>query len=158
MRFSEAGAATLDVSITLVALAAAADDAQLLAAVEAAAEEEACELAQNFAQAVEACRAGCIDIETAYDFRSSQARAHFGRIRTEALREVRAARLWISPSETPRRGTEAFAAACQRYINGGYDGLFMEGASPAGPTLTGVALDGLRRAAASGKLKATDTD
>lgn len=152
LQWSEASVATLSVSLELIALATLAGEEQFVAAVGAAAEEEACELAQNFAQAVETCRAGCIDIETAYDFRGSSARSHHSRIRTEALREVRAARLWISPSETPRRGTEAFAAACQRYINGGYDGLFLEGASPVGPRLTGVALDGLRRAAESGKL------
>lgn len=158
MRFAEAGTDLFNVAFNLSLFFVAADDPEAALEVVAAAESEACELAQNFAQAVEACRAGCIDVETAYNFRSSQSRGHFGRIRAEALREVKAAGLWISPSSTPRRGTGAFNAACQRYINGGYDGLFAGGASPAGPSLTGTALDGLRRAAASGKLKAAEAD
>ena len=76
----------------------------------------ACQISQNDAIAGDMCRAGCVDIEAAYGYRSSHIRTRFHRWLNEFLRDVRTARLWTAWNRYPQPGTDAFIQACARYL------------------------------------------
>ena len=75
-----------------------------------------CLLAQSDASRADACRAGCLDIEIAYEVRSSHIRYRYHRLLNEHLREVRASGLWYAWNRYPAVGTDEFARACARHL------------------------------------------
>ena len=61
------------------------------------------------------CRAGCLDIEAAYGWRSSHIRTRFSYLYNSFVRDVRTAGLWNQWNNFPEPGTDRFARACARY-------------------------------------------
>ena len=75
-----------------------------------------CGLFQSGAIGLEACRAGCTDIEAAYNVRESHVRSRFYRLFNEVVRPMKTSGLWTAWNRYPQSGTDAFARACARYL------------------------------------------
>ena len=75
-----------------------------------------CALAQDHARGMDACHAGCLDLEQVYNFRASRARARFQAVLNAELAPLRDAGLWGGFGNSPTAGTR-FDAACERYWN-----------------------------------------
>lgn len=76
----------------------------------------ACLEAQDTAQRQDACRSGCVDIETSYGVRSSHIRTRYLWFFNAHIREVRVAGLWNAWNRFPDPGSDAFIRACARYV------------------------------------------
>ena len=75
-----------------------------------------CRLAQIDAIAADACRAGCVDIETAYGVRSSHVRTRYHWLLNRFLRDMRTSGLWSQWNRFPEENTPQFGRACARYV------------------------------------------
>ena len=73
----------------------------------------ACVNVQAGAQALDACRAGCADIEAAYGVRSSYIRTRFHYFANAAFWEARASGLWTACSRFPAIDSDAFLRASE---------------------------------------------
>lgn len=69
---------------------------------------------QTAAIGVDACRAGCLDIETAYKVKSSHIRTRYLRLMNETLRVARTSGLWSAWNRYPDPNSDAFVRACAR--------------------------------------------
>ena len=76
----------------------------------------ACVVVQSDVQALDMCRAGCLDIEAAYGWRSSHIRSRFSAAYNAAVRDARAAGLWNQWNDFPDVDSERFARGCARYF------------------------------------------
>ena len=116
-------------------------------------EDAICGLAQEHVRTLDACSAGCQDLETAYASRQSHARARFRvlyRAETDALRRVG---LWRGYADSPAAGGRDFNAACDRYWSEGGDGAAANPVSrlAALPARAGHRVAKLRRHGAGGR-------
>ena len=99
-------------------------------------EDAVCALAQDHVRALDGCFAGCLDVETAYDFRRSHSRLRFRQVyiaERDALRDVG---LWDDYQNSATSGS-AFNAGCDRYWDGGQTGLAATSRIAALPALVG---------------------
>ena len=80
-------------------------------------EENFCLLAQEHVRNAEACHVGCVDLEVAYDVRSSHARNRFNQALQDDMAALRDAGLWTNYRNSPDPGTAAFSRACQAYLS-----------------------------------------
>ncbi len=76
--------------------------------------ERICDRVLDEVQQMDACNAGCVDIEAAYGVTNSQARRRFQARLTTRTNNLRAAGLWIGYD----RIAPNFDAACTQWING----------------------------------------
>ena len=91
---------------------------------------DVCLLAQNHVRGVDACYAGCVDVERAYGVRSSNARNRFYRLLREDRTALQDAGLWYDYRTFPVFGSAEFADAC--------DVLYENGATAAQSRLSGA--------------------
>lgn len=80
---------------------------------------DVCLLAQNHIRGVDACYAGCVDVEQAYGLPGSNARSRFYQLLREERQPFQDAGLWQDYRTFPVFGSYAFEDACERlYENG----------------------------------------
>ena len=75
---------------------------------------DVCLLAQNHVRGVDACNAGCIDIERAYGVGGTNARSRFYRLLRDDRQAVQDAGLWRDYRTFPVFGSGEFEDACER--------------------------------------------
>ena len=75
-----------------------------------------CVVIQSDVQALDMCRAGCLDIEAAYEWRSSHIRSRFVAAYNATVRDARVAGLWNQWNDFPDTDSDRFARACARYF------------------------------------------
>ena len=73
-----------------------------------------CSLAQDHVRGLDGCYAGCVDLESAYGVRSSQARNRFRELLISERDALRQVGLWQDYQRTATVGTD-FDLACDRY-------------------------------------------
>ena len=74
-----------------------------------------CSSLQAEIRLTEACRAGCIDLETIYPNSSTHVRSRFLSVYTPARDEIAATGLWVSYANSPEIGTAQFETACDKF-------------------------------------------
>ena len=80
---------------------------------------DVCLLAQNHVRGVDACHAGCIDMELAYGVTGSNARSRFHGLLRDDRKALQDAGLWQDYRTFPVFGSYEFEDACERlYENG----------------------------------------
>ncbi|MCY3623254.1 MAG: hypothetical protein OXH68_16290 [Gammaproteobacteria bacterium] len=80
---------------------------------------DVCLLAQNHVRGIDACHAGCIDMELAYGVSRSNARSRFSGLLRDDRKALQDAGLWQDYRTFPVFGSYAFEDACERlYENG----------------------------------------
>ena len=85
-------------------------------------EDAICALAQDHVRALDGCYAGCLDVETAYDFRRSNARSRFHHIYIAERNALREVGLWDNYRNSATSGS-TFDAGCDSYWDSGQTGL-----------------------------------
>ena len=73
---------------------------------------DVCLLAQNHVRSIDACYAGCVDVEQAYGVRASNARSRFYRLLSDDRAALQDAGLWQDYRTFPVFGSAEFADAC----------------------------------------------
>ena len=81
-----------------------------------------CLLGQDYVRSLDACQAGCVDLEDAYGVRSSHARNRFRDLLARESAVLREVGLWSGYRNSPAGGSDAFAQACGAYWNDGASG------------------------------------
>lgn len=81
-----------------------------------------CLLGQDYVRSLDACQAGCVDLEDAYGVRSSHARNRFRDLLARESAVLREVGLWSSYRNSPAGGSDAFAQACSAYWDDGASG------------------------------------
>lgn len=80
---------------------------------------DVCLLAQNHVRGVDACYAGCVDVELAYGVGGINARSRFYRLLQDDRQAVQDVGLWQDYRNFPVFGSGEFETACERlYENG----------------------------------------
>ena len=80
---------------------------------------DVCLLAQNHVRGVDACYAGCVDIERAYDVGGTNARSRFYRLLRDDRQALQDAGLWHDYRTFPVFGSYEFEDACNRLYEDG---------------------------------------
>ena len=81
-----------------------------------------CLLGQDYVRSLDACQAGCVDLEDAYGVRSSHARNRFRDLLARESAVLREVGLWSGYRNSPAGGSDAFAQACSAYWDDGASG------------------------------------
>ncbi|MDE0040384.1 MAG: hypothetical protein OXU77_22900, partial [Gammaproteobacteria bacterium] len=80
---------------------------------------DVCLLAQNHVRGVDACHAGCIDMELAYGVTGSNARSRFHGLLRDDRKALQDAGLWQDYRTFPVFGSYEFEDACERLYGNG---------------------------------------
>ena len=80
---------------------------------------DVCLLAQNHVRGIDACDAGCVDIETAYDVGGTNARSRFYRLLRDDRLALQDAGLWTDYRTFPVFGSYEFEDACESLYEDG---------------------------------------
>ena len=75
---------------------------------------DVCLLAQNHVRGVDACYAGCVDVERAYGVGGTNARSRFYRLLRDDRQALQDVRLWQDYRTFPVFGSGEFEDACER--------------------------------------------
>lgn len=81
-----------------------------------------CLLGQDYVRSMDACQAGCMDLEEVYGVRPSQARNRFRDLLERESAVLREAGLWRDYRTSPAGGSAAFEQACNDYLRDGAGG------------------------------------
>lgn len=81
-----------------------------------------CLLGQDLVRSLDACQAGCADLEEAYGVRSSHARNRFRDLLDRESAVLREVGLWSDYRSSPAGGSAEFDRACRAYWNDGASG------------------------------------
>lgn len=90
---------------------------------------DVCLLAQNHVRGVDACYAGCVDVERAYGVGGTNARSRFYRLLSDDRRALQDVGLWQDYRTFPVFGSAEFEEACERL----YDNAAVVAESQASP-------------------------
>ena len=80
---------------------------------------DVCLLAQNHVRGVDACYAGCVDVERAYGVGGTNARSRFFQLLRDDRQALRDVALWQDYRTFPVFGSDEFEYACERLYDNG---------------------------------------